>query len=634
MTYISRFINFDIGCGWREKGRRKNRLISGEEEKKHWPTGESLSRSLSHTQARSPLRLIVFFHPHPSLITTIILFFHCVVDDRGRTFQLQQAAAMAAFGLGDEGANGDLKIYVCFSGLGYNSRRASTTQCSPTNECASTWEWCLGVPATPSTKRTTTATILTTTMMMMTRQQQQLRSLGYLLLWLIECTSGVVAKLPPTVFVVNNNHHHRQRGRRPAFLPVARNSVPTGNQNTVLAMMNPSQSLLLELRGGGSTSGRSGGGGDDDDDSDEIGHRSESSSNFIVQTLLSSTSGILHNVIRSVCRYCGWLDDDTTSRRLAQEAATVRKSSSQDDNNNKKIKRKISEALKKNSLKGDAVSAVTTTKTTLEISKTKKKKTPTGSRGTATTTSANRSTAATATTTKPSSSSSSSSNKSTKKKKAPSQSPANNKAAATTTTTTGTKKKNNNVHLKTTLKVTNPNYRIQQELRNFLHDPPDHLGVKVGKNIRIWIVTMDGVGIYQGERFTLRIAFPAKYPTVPPSVYFSGPVIPQHEHVYTNGDICLSLLGKDWRPNMTAQSIAISILSILGSASHKSLPMDNARHAQNRPGQYQQDWVYHDDCTFVLQSVCLCLSICAYYYWSSFFLYFCFLTQCFLLTVC
>jgi ubiquitin-conjugating enzyme E2 W len=544
--------------------------------------------------------------------------FHCVVDDRVRTFQLQQAATMAAFGLGDEGrANGDLKISVCFPGLGYCSRRASTTQCSPTNECASTWDecWCLGgggsASKTPAiTKNNKTATI-PTTMMMMTRQHQQLRSLGYLLLWLTECTSGVVAKRPPTVFVVNNNSMNHRKGHRPAFLvPVDRNSVPTGYQNTVLAMMNPSQSLLLELRGGGtsSTSGRSGGGGDaDDDDSDEIGNRSSGSSNFIVQTLLSSTSGILHNVIRSLCRYCGMLDDDTTSRRLAQEAATVQKSSKDDNKNNtKKIKQQISEALKKNSQKGDAVSAATTTKTTLETLITKKKKkTPTGSRGIATTTSsANRSTAATATT-KPSSSSSSS-NKSTKKKKAPSQSTANNKAAATTN---GTKKKNNNVHLKTTLKVTNPNYRIQQELRNFLHDPPDHLGVKVGKNIRIWIVTMDGVGIYQGERFTLRIAFPAKYPTVPPSVYFSGPVIPQHEHVYTNGDICLSLLGKDWRPNMTAQSIAISILSILGSASHKSLPMDNARHAQNQPGQYQQDWVYHDDCTLVLQSVCLCLSI-------------------------
>jgi ubiquitin-conjugating enzyme E2 W len=153
-------------------------------------------------------------------------------------------------------------------------------------------------------------------------------------------------------------------------------------------------------------------------------------------------------------------------------------------------------------------------------------------------------------------------------------------------------------HLQTNLKSTNPNFRIQQELYNFIKDPPDHLTVTVGKsNIRVWIFTQ-GVGIYRGETFSLRIALPPKYPNVPPSVYFIGHTIPMHEHVYTNGDICLSLLGKDWRPTMTAQSIAHSILSILGSATRKSLPMDNAKHATNKPGQYQQDWVYHDDCTY------------------------------------
>ena len=147
------------------------------------------------------------------------------------------------------------------------------------------------------------------------------------------------------------------------------------------------------------------------------------------------------------------------------------------------------------------------------------------------------------------------------------------------------------------IKTTSPNYRIQRELKAFLNDPPPNLSVKVGKNLRVWIVTMHGAAgsIYEGETFKLRIAFPATYPQMPPSVYFLPPHIPLHEHVYTNGDICLSLLGKDWRPTMTAQSIAVSILSILSSAQSKSLPMDNARHAQNRPGQYQKDWVYHDD---------------------------------------
>ena len=209
-------------------------------------------------------------------------------------------------------------------------------------------------------------------------------------------------------------------------------------------------------------------------------------------------------------------------------------------------------------------------------------------------------------------SSSSSSSTKTKKKK---------KAATTTTTAPKPPKKSSSSsssssskkqqqllqrHTRKPLKSNSPNYRIQRELQAFLRDPPsEHLSVQVGTNIRVWIVTMQGIGIYEGECFRLRIQFPPSYPTRPPSVYFlpasssssSGGCtgIPQHEHVYTNGDICLSLLGKDWRPTMTAQSIALSILSILASAQHKRLPMDNARHAHNPPGQYQEAWVYHDD---------------------------------------
>ena len=71
--------------------------------------------------------------------------------------------------------------------------------------------------------------------------------------------------------------------------------------------------------------------------------------------------------------------------------------------------------------------------------------------------------------------------------------------------------------------------------------------------------------LYEGEKYRLCVQFPTDYPTLPPSVYFLQPN-PRHEHVYTNGDICLSLLEKDWRPTMTAQSIALGILSILSGA--------------------------------------------------------------------
>jgi len=81
-------------------------------------------------------------------------------------------------------------------------------------------------------------------------------------------------------------------------------------------------------------------------------------------------------------------------------------------------------------------------------------------------------------------------------------------------------------HLSKSIKSTNPNYRIQRELKEFLRDPPPGLRVQIGKNLRVWIVDVKGPGIYEGEKFKLRISFPAQYPTVPPSVYFMKPNLP------------------------------------------------------------------------------------------------------------
>jgi ubiquitin-conjugating enzyme E2 W len=396
----------------------------------------------------------------------------------------------------------------------------------------------------------------------MTTMQRSSRLLLLLLLLLTDHSIVVIAIQRHPAFAVNARTKRKRTPTAAAAVVLhdadddnahRKHILPSGNHH--LGTMHPLLPLL-ELRGGG-------------------GHDDDENQNSIVETLLSSTSGILHNVIRSVCQYFGWID--VSKKRIEIKSSSKKK--------------------QKKSNKG----TVSQTGRIVKEDDPEEGRTKTSKRTTKATIGGSAATAATSKTTKTKKSLSSSSSKS----KTAGASTGITAVAKSSTTNTTKQKKNatnnkngNSVHLKTTLKVTNPNYRIQQELRNFLHDPPDHLTVKVGKkNIRVWIVTMEGVGIYQGETFTLRIAFPAKYPTVPPSVYFTGNTIPQHEHVYTNGDICLSLLGKDWRPNMTAQSIAISILSILGSANKKSLPMDNARHAQNQPGQYQQDWVYHDDCT-------------------------------------
>jgi len=151
-------------------------------------------------------------------------------------------------------------------------------------------------------------------------------------------------------------------------------------------------------------------------------------------------------------------------------------------------------------------------------------------------------------------------------------------------------------HLEKSFKTGDSNARVQKELRAFVASPPDGCKLSVGANIRSWVVTLEGAEgtIYAGEKYKLKLVFPKDYPSKPPSVYFLKPT-PRHQHVYSNGDICLNLLGRDWRPTMTAQALVVSILSMLSSAKEKKIPQDNALHSDNAPGQQQEGWMYHDD---------------------------------------
>lgn len=135
-----------------------------------------------------------------------------------------------------------------------------------------------------------------------------------------------------------------------------------------------------------------------------------------------------------------------------------------------------------------------------------------------------------------------------------------------------------------------------QEIKELSDNPPKNIRISIGKNFRNWIVHITGAPntIYANETYRLNFKFPKDYPSKPPIVYFLKPC-PKHVHVYSNGDICLSLLGKDWRPSMTAETLCVSILSMLSSAKEKRLPPDNAVHADLSPGKQDNKWMYHDD---------------------------------------
>ncbi len=149
-------------------------------------------------------------------------------------------------------------------------------------------------------------------------------------------------------------------------------------------------------------------------------------------------------------------------------------------------------------------------------------------------------------------------------------------------------------------------YRIQKELKDFTTNPPIGCSVDVSKNMKVWIITITDLegSVYEGECFRLRVAFPSDYPTRPPSVYFlQTPPPPKHEHIYTNGDICLSLLGKDWKPNLTISGLTISIVSMLTNATEKRRPQDNA----NR--KHVRNWLYPPPLCFIYLYIYIILNL-------------------------
>ena len=113
----------------------------------------------------------------------------------------------------------------------------------------------------------------------------------------------------------------------------------------------------------------------------------------------------------------------------------------------------------------------------------------------------------------------------------------------------------------------------------------------------VWHVTFTGAEntVYAGERYTLRIRFTPQYPFDSPEVVFLLPS-PEHCHIYSNGHICLNILGSDWTPALTVRSIVLSILSMMSSAQRKERPQDNDRYVRvPRGGPKDSNFYYHDD---------------------------------------
>merc|ERR1712241_801101 len=101
-----------------------------------------------------------------------------------------------------------------------------------------------------------------------------------------------------------------------------------------------------------------------------------------------------------------------------------------------------------------------------------------------------------------------------------------------------------------------------------------------GNDLGVWKVKMAGPSntLYEGEEFLIQFKFNVKYPFDSPEVTFVGAPenIPVHQHIYSNGHICLSILTDDWSPALSVESVCLSIISMLASAKEKTRTPDDA----------------------------------------------------------
>ncbi len=140
--------------------------------------------------------------------------------------------------------------------------------------------------------------------------------------------------------------------------------------------------------------------------------------------------------------------------------------------------------------------------------------------------------------------------------------------------------------------------RIAKELQKILETPEDGL-IVTPLTTENWQIRFRGASgtLYDGEEFVVNVVFGSEYPIDSPIVTFVPPA-PVHPHIYSNGHICLNILGEDWSPALTVRSICLSLLSMLSSATVKCHPLDNDFYVLSRgvnSNPKKTHFAYHDD---------------------------------------
>ncbi|KFY09461.1 hypothetical protein V491_08151 [Pseudogymnoascus sp. VKM F-3775] len=145
--------------------------------------------------------------------------------------------------------------------------------------------------------------------------------------------------------------------------------------------------------------------------------------------------------------------------------------------------------------------------------------------------------------------------------------------------------------------------RLGKELPKIHSSLPPGISLVTADGFAEWFMdirVLDANPIYINQTFRLKFKFTDAYPIEAPEVTFvrtPDRPIPVHPHIYSNGFICLDLLGKQgWSPVQNVQSICMSIQSMLtGNTKPERPPGDEEFVRTNRQTARDVSYIYHDN---------------------------------------